>query len=37
MYYFDTEVAAVLDAAGLRAVVGQTPADFDPPDHRSLD
>ena len=37
MYYFETEVAAVLDAAGLRGVVGQTLADFDPPDHRDLD
>jgi cytosine/adenosine deaminase-related metal-dependent hydrolase len=37
MYYFETEVARVLDAAGLRAVVGQTLADFDPPDHRDLD
>ncbi|MDO9525431.1 MAG: amidohydrolase [Gemmobacter sp.] len=37
MYYFETEVAAVLDACGLRAVVGQTLADFDPPDHKTWD
>lgn len=37
MYYFETVVAEVLDAAGLRAVVGQTLADFDPPDHRDFD
>lgn len=37
MYYFETEVAAVLDRAGLRAVVGQTLADFSPPDHRDFD
>jgi cytosine/adenosine deaminase-related metal-dependent hydrolase len=37
MYYFETEVGAVLDQAGLRALVGQTLADFDPPDHRSFD
>ena len=33
MYYFEEEVGRVLDAAGLRGVVGQTVADFDPPDH----
>ncbi|MDP2084898.1 MAG: amidohydrolase family protein, partial [Gemmobacter sp.] len=37
MYYFETEVARVLDTAGLRAVVGQTLADFAPPDHRDFD
>lgn len=37
MYYFETVVAEGLDHAGLRAVVGQTLADFDPPDHRSFD
>lgn len=37
MYYFETEVAAVCDRAGLRAIVGQTLADFDPPDHTSFD
>jgi len=37
MYYFETEVAQVLDRAGLRAVVGQTLADFAPPDHRDFD
>ncbi|WEK06211.1 MAG: amidohydrolase [Candidatus Devosia phytovorans] len=37
MYYFETEVARVCDTAGLRAVVGQTLADFDPPDHKDFD
>jgi len=37
MYYFEAEVGRVLDAAGLRGVVGQTLADFDPPDHASID
>lgn len=37
MYYFETVVAHVLDGAGLRAVVGQTLADFSPPDHRDFD
>ena len=37
MYYFETEVADACDRAGLRCVAGQTLADFDPPDHRSMD
>ncbi|MEM8728649.1 MAG: amidohydrolase [Pseudomonadota bacterium] len=37
MYYFEAEVGRVLDAAGLRGVVGQTLADFNPPDHASMD
>lgn len=37
MYYFETEVADVCNRAGLRAIVGQTLADFDPPDHKSMD
>ncbi|SEQ40035.1 Cytosine/adenosine deaminase [Devosia sp. YR412] len=37
MYYFETEVAEVCDTAGLRAIVGQTLADFDPPDHKDFD
>ncbi|KKC31256.1 amidohydrolase [Devosia psychrophila] len=37
MYYFETEVADVCDRAGLRAIVGQTLADFDPPDHKNFD
>jgi cytosine/adenosine deaminase-related metal-dependent hydrolase len=37
MYYFETEVGDVCDKAGLRAIVGQTLADFDPPDHKSFD
>ncbi|MFD1941511.1 amidohydrolase family protein [Paradevosia shaoguanensis] len=37
MYYFETEVGRVCDEAGLRAIVGQTLADFDPPDHKTFD
>lgn len=37
MYYFEAEVGRVLDRAGLRGVVGQTLADFAPPDHRNFD
>ncbi len=37
MYYFETEVGRVVDAAGIRGVVGQTIADFDPPDHKDID
>jgi len=37
MYYFEQEVGRVLDQAGMRGVVGQTLADFDPPDHRTFD
>ncbi|MDV3251274.1 amidohydrolase [Devosia sp. BK] len=37
MYYFETEVGAVCAEAGLRAIVGQTLADFDPPDHKNFD
>ena len=37
MYYHEAEVGRSLDRAGLRGVVGQTLADFDPPDHRDFD
>jgi len=37
MYYYETEVGRALDRAGLRGVVGQTLATFDPPDHKSMD
>ncbi|PSM20246.1 amidohydrolase [Nitratireductor sp. StC3] len=37
MYYFETEVGRVIDQAGMRGVVGQTIADFDPPDHATID
>lgn len=37
MYYYETEVAAVVDQSGMRGVLGQTLADFDPPDHKSFD
>jgi len=37
MYYFEAEVGHVIDQSGMRGVVGQTLADFDPPDHKSFD
>lgn len=37
MYYFESEVGRVAAQAGLRAIVGQTLADFDPPDHKDFD
>lgn len=37
MYYFEAEVGRVVDRAGIRGVVGQTIADFDPPDHATID
>jgi cytosine/adenosine deaminase-related metal-dependent hydrolase len=37
MYYFETEVGRVAAQSGLRAIVGQTLADFDPPDHKDFD
>jgi len=37
MYYFENEVGRVIDVAGMRGVVGQTLADFGPPDHRDFD
>src|SRR5690606_24905870 len=37
MYYFETEVGQVADQAGLRAIVGQTLADFNAPDHKDFD
>ena len=37
MYYFEAEVGRVLDSAGMRGVVGQTLADFDPPDHGTVE
>jgi 5-methylthioadenosine/S-adenosylhomocysteine deaminase len=37
MYYFETEVGRVIDKAGMRGVVGQTIADFNPPDHKTID
>lgn len=37
MYYYETEVADVIARCGMRGVVGQTLADFDPPDHASFD
>jgi 5-methylthioadenosine/S-adenosylhomocysteine deaminase len=37
MYYHETEVADVIIRSGMRGVVGQTLADFNPPDHRDFD
>jgi cytosine/adenosine deaminase-related metal-dependent hydrolase len=37
MYYYETEVGRALDKAGLRGVVGQTLATFDPPDHKTIE
>jgi cytosine/adenosine deaminase-related metal-dependent hydrolase len=37
MYYFEQEVGRVVDRAGMRGVVGQTLADFNPPDARDFD
>lgn len=37
MYYFEQEVGRVLDVSGMRGIVGQSLADFDPPDHKSMD
>ena len=37
MYYYETEVGRALDQAGLRGVVGQTLATFEPPDHKTID
>ncbi len=36
MYWFEQHVGRALDAAGMRGVVGQTLADFDPPDHNTF-
>jgi cytosine/adenosine deaminase-related metal-dependent hydrolase len=37
MYFFETEVGRVVDAAGIRGVVGQSITDYDPPDHKTID
>ncbi|ABD56155.1 amidohydrolase family protein [Jannaschia sp. CCS1] len=37
MYYHETQVADVIATSGMRGVVGQTLANFDPPDHTSFD
>ncbi|MGO4907956.1 amidohydrolase family protein [Pseudorhodobacter sp. W20_MBD10_FR17] len=37
MYYFEDRIGAVLDASGLRGVVGQTLANFAAPDHATPD
>jgi cytosine/adenosine deaminase-related metal-dependent hydrolase len=37
MYYFEREVGRVLDESGMRGIVGQTLADFDPPDHEDFE
>lgn len=37
MYYFEREVGRVVEASGMRAIVGQTLADFASPDHHSFE
>lgn len=37
MYYHETDIGRVVDEAGMRGVVGQTLADFNPPDHASFE
>lgn len=37
MYYFEAEIGRVCAEAGMRGIVGQTLADFNPPDHASMD
>ena len=37
MYYHETEIGRVVDQSGMRGMVGQTLADFDPPDHKSFE
>lgn len=37
MYYFETEVADVIEVSGMRGIVGQTLADFAAPDHTTFD
>ena len=37
MYYFEDLIGGVIDASGMRGVVGQTLADFAAPDHRDMD
>ena len=36
MYYFESDVAAAVDACGMRAVLGETWIDFPVPDHKDL-
>jgi 5-methylthioadenosine/S-adenosylhomocysteine deaminase len=36
MYYYESDVAAAVDAAGLRAVLGETWLDFPAPGHKDL-
>ncbi|MDR3476287.1 MAG: amidohydrolase [Devosia sp.] len=37
MYYFEQEVGRAVDESGMRGVVGQTLADFAPPDHKDFE
>jgi 5-methylthioadenosine/S-adenosylhomocysteine deaminase len=37
MYYFETDIADVMDKAGLRAFLGQSVIDFPAPDNKKLD
>lgn len=37
MYYFEDRIAGVVDRAGMRGILGQTLANFDAPDHKTMD
>ncbi len=37
MYYYESDVAAAVDACGMRAVLGETWLDFPAPDHKDLE
>ncbi len=37
MYYHEQEVGRVIDASGMRGIVGQSLGDFDAPDHKHFD
>ena len=37
MYWFEYEIGRVLDVSGMRGIVGQSLADFNPPDHSTFD
>ncbi len=37
MYYYESDVAAAVDACGMRAVLGETWLDFPVPDHKDLE
>ncbi len=37
MYYFEDRIGQVIDRAGMRGIVGQTLANFEAPDHKTMD